>query len=170
MAAPYGGTAGAWATLSPGQAPARGYRVISGAVWWNLIFVPWRDYLAARAVAITPAPAPPELAASGASGVFFTDLQSLQGLQSPSDFARRVGLSQQAQTECQGYGCAVIEFDVPTSSTVTYPPPYPGTQQGLTVGGAREWMVSGNIPLATTMVVKYVDFSHSGPRAFDVPL
>jgi len=171
MASPYGGNPGAWPALSPNTTPpARGYRVISGAVWWHLIFLPWRDYLAAQAVAIMPAPTPPLLAPPGVPRVYFTDQQSLQGLQSASDFARRLGLPQQAQGECTIYGCAVIEFDVPLSPPAQLPPPYGTTRQGLTVGGAREWIVPMNIPLDSTMVVKYIDIGGTGPRYFDIPL
>ena len=46
MAGPrFGGAAGSWANLAPTQAPSRGYRVVSGSVWWRLIFWPWRQYL-----------------------------------------------------------------------------------------------------------------------------
>jgi hypothetical protein len=103
--------------------------------------------------------------------VFFTDSASLQGLHGPGDFAWRVGLSRQAQDEAHAYGCAVIEFDVPALHTVIHPLPYPGTQQGLTVNGAREWMVPNlNIPLDHTMIVKYIDIGRSGPRCLDIPL
>lgn len=164
--APFGGTPGAWPYLNPGSSPARGYRVISGLVWWRLVFWPWRQYLAARTAAITAMP--PFLAPYGTSGVYFTDRQSLQGLLSPGEFATRLGLSPQTHVECQRYGCAVIEFDI--SGSASYGSPYPGVVQGLTVGGAREWMTTGNIALNDEMVVTYIDTARSGPRWFTIPL
>lgn len=165
----FGGTPGAWPSLTPSPTPpARGHRVIPGAVWWRLVFWPWRQYLAARAANI-PA-SPPFLAASGSPGVYFTDRQSLQGILGPADFAWRVGLAQPVQAECQKYGCAVIEFDVPDPTNAVIPPPYAGIQQGLTTGGGREWIARNNIGLDETMVVTFVDTTRSGPRYFILPL
>lgn len=163
----FGGTAGAWVSVSPSSPPARAYRVIPGSIWWTLIFWPWRQYLAARATGRSASP--PWIAPFiTPGGVFFTDAQSLQGVLSSGDFARRVGLSPRSQADCQVQGCAVIEFDTP--SNAIQPPPYPGCAQGLTVGGAREWMAPGNVALADTMTVTYVDTTRSGPRNFVLPL
>ncbi|OGQ90113.1 MAG: hypothetical protein A2253_02515 [Deltaproteobacteria bacterium RIFOXYA2_FULL_55_11] len=114
---------------------------------------------------------PPDLAPPGAAGVFFTDDKSLQGVLGASDFATRVGLNQQSQTECQKYGCAIIQFDVPSPPQAQVPIAAPGAkQQGITVGGAREWLTQGNVQIADTMVVVYTDTTSSGPRDFDLPL
>jgi len=165
---PFGGTPGAPRLLRPFTSPtARGFRVLPGAVWWRLIFWPWRQYLVAASAAI-PNVRPPTLAPLGAPSVFFTDGESLQGIQDPAQFARRVGLSLQAQTECQRFGCAVVEFDVPDQ--VLVPAPYPGSDQGITPGGGREWMTMKNIELNETMGVTYIDVTRSGPRWFSLPL
>lgn len=166
---PFGGTPGATMSLSPGNSPpSRGYRVIPGAVWWRLIYWPWRQYLVARSAGMLNI-TPPLLAPLITTSVFFTDQDSLKGIQDPAGFARRVGLSLQAQTECQRFGCAVIQFDAPNDAVK--PLPYPGVQQGLTVGGGREWKTLQNIPLnADSMTVVYIDIDNSGPRWFDLPL
>jgi hypothetical protein len=168
MPCPFGGSPGAWLNLHPSAPPARGYRVISGSVWWRLMFWRWRGYLALSQFG-THVTAP-FLAPRGALGIYFTDRQSLMGLQGPSDFAVRVALSRQAQAESQMYGCAVLEFDVPSHPGVILPPPHPGSQHGFTPRGAREWLAQGNIPLDDTMTVTYIDVTSSGPRWFNVPL
>jgi hypothetical protein len=165
----FGGTPNTWLDLAPNLLqPAQGYRVISGAVWWTLIFWPWRKYRAARAAGI-PAPAP-SLTPPGAPGVFFTDRESLQGLVSPGDYASRLALPPRAHAEFQRYGCAVIEFPVPPSLSVIAPAPYPNCQQGLTPHGAREWLAQGAIELREDMRVTYIDTVASGPRFFLLPL
>jgi hypothetical protein len=165
----FGGTPGDWLSLTPSiQWPIRGYRVISGAIWWTLIFWPWRKYLAARTAGI-PVPVP-SLTPPGAPGTYFTDRESLQGLMSPGDFATRLALPPRAHAECQRFGCAVIEFAVPPSLTVIAPSPYPGFPQGLTPNGAREWLTQGAVILRDNMRVTYIDTGASGPRFFDLPL
>jgi hypothetical protein len=109
---------------------------------------------------------PPFLAPPGAPGVYFTDSQSLEGILSPPDFARRLGLPQQAQYECQAYGCAIVEF--PVAQAVLPPASYPGVMQGLTVAGAREWITQGNLALASTMVVTYIE--PAGTRYYQLQL
>ena len=173
---PFGGTAGSWVRLNPAPPPTRGCRVIPGAVWWSFVFWHWRLYSAARAAGIVAVP--PTLARAGVTSVYITDQESLRGVLSPADFARRVGLPASAQAECQLFGCAMIEFDIPNPTTnVIAPPQYPGTQQGLTVNGAREWLLTGgsplqggNLPLDAQMKVIYVEFGSSGPRYFELPL
>jgi hypothetical protein len=164
----FGGTPGGWPNLTPGPRPARGCRVIPGRVWWTLIFLPWREYRASRAAGI-PAPAP-FLAAPGVPGLYFTDRQSLQGLLSPAEYAWRVSLPLPAHDECQRYGCAVIEFDVPAHRTVIIPSPYPRISAGLTPGGAREWFLQGTLELDETMVISYIDIVGGKPGYFLLPL
>src|SRR5262245_16815768 len=114
---PFGGTPGSLLNLRPSTSPpARGYRIIPGAVWWRLVFWQWRLYMVLRSAA-TPNIIPPFLAPlSQTPQVYFTDLDSLQGLISATDFAQRAGLSLTAQTECQRFGCAIIEFDAPPTA------------------------------------------------------
>ena len=164
----FGGAPGGWPRLTPGPRPARGCRVIPGRAWWNLIFVPWREYRASRAAGIQ-APAP-FLTAPGAPGMHFTDRQSLQGLLSPGDYAMRLSLPLPAHDECQRYGCAVIEFDVPAHFNVIVPSSYPGVTPGLTPGGAREWFLPGTLMLDENMVIYYIDTVGGMPGFFLLPL
>jgi hypothetical protein len=165
----FGGTPNFWPSLTPNIVrPIPGYRVISGAIWWTLIFWPWRKYLAARTAGI-PAPVP-SLTPPGAQGTYFTDRESLQGLVNPGDFVSRLALPPRAHAECQRYGCAVIEFIVPQSLSVIAPLPYPGCEQGLTPNGAREWLAQGAINLQDDMRVTYIDTVASGSRFFALPL
>jgi hypothetical protein len=102
--------------------------------------------------------------------MYFTDRQSLQGLLSPGEYAWRLSLPLPAHDECQRYGCAVIEFDVPAHINVIVPPPYPKVPQGLTPGGAREWFLQGPLELDENMVVYYVDTVGGNPGYFILPL
>jgi hypothetical protein len=169
MTCPFGGIPGTYnllnASVSP---PKKGYRVIPGMVWWNLIFVPWRYYIAAQAKGLKFTP--PTLAPLGASGVYFTDIESLEGLLSPSDFAKRLGLPPQAHRECDDYGCAVVEFNITPIHQPTLPSPAPGAIQGLTTRGAREWITTGNVELHHSMSVRYIDVALNGSRDFAIPL
>jgi hypothetical protein len=166
----FGGPAGQFGVLAArGQPSVRLYRVVPGQVWWTLMHWPWRQYRAAVAVG-TPNISPPALAPPGAHGVYVTDRASLRGCNSPSDFAWRLSLSAWAQQECQLYGCAVISFDRPTPYALLPLPPLPGAAAGLTAGGAREWILAGNIDLADDMRVYYVERTALGSRYFRVPL
>jgi hypothetical protein len=164
MTGPFGGFAPARLTpqLHP---PARGYRIFSGAVWWQHIFWQWRLYLAS--LTAPPHGSPPLLGPrrpAGREGVWFTDRESLQGLQDPASFARRVALYAESQHECQHFGCAIVEFDVPPTAVVRVPvPAHPGLQQGLTPQGGREWFIEGNISLTSSMVVIYVEPTPGNP-------
>lgn len=130
---------------------------------------PWRRYLALRSTGHSGM-TPPMLAPPGAPGVYFTDRDSLIGAPTAAEFARRLGLSAGAQAECQFYGCAIVEFDIPASS-VTLPSPATGCAQGLTAGGAREWVTNANLPLSGDEEVMYVDATSTGqPRWFNLPL
>jgi hypothetical protein len=170
MDCPFGGHPNHLNRLSAAttSAPAQGYRVIPGIVWWNLVFWPWRQYIAARAMALPVSP--PRLSPPGATGVYFTDIKSLEGLLSAGEFAKRLGLGPQAQRECHEYGCAVVEFNVVTPPPVSLPPPAPGALQGLTTGGAREWLTNGNVEVDDGMRVTYIDWTHTGARYFEIPL
>src|SRR5260370_35091413 len=166
----FGGIAGKFPQLHPrAQPPLRVYRVISGRVWWTLLHWPWRQYQAAVATG-TVGVVPPTLAPFGTPGIYVTDRASFQGCDSPSDFAWRLSLNAQSQQECQLFGCAVIRFDLPQPYALLPLPPLPGAQLGLTGGGAREWLLTGNLDLAVNMQVYCVERSVLGSRYYRVPL
>lgn len=174
MSCPFGGISGKLRNVRPQAAPPdRGYRVFSGAVWWRLVYWPWKKYVAQFIVA-NPQATRPNLARIGGRGVYFTDRDSLEGIENAVAFAKRAGLSQRAQTECNLYGCVIVEFEVPSGASVVLPPPaINNVQQGLTVGGAREWLLGGNIDLKENMVVTCVGgliSSGHGQNWFQLPL
>jgi hypothetical protein len=166
----FGGLSGHYAILTAQpQPPARVYRVIPGRVWWRRVHWPWRQYRAAVATG-TAGVVPPQLARVGAPGVFVTDRRSLRGCDSPSDFAWRLSLNAQAQQECQIFGCAVIRFDIPHPLMLAPLPPLPGATAGLTGNGAREWLLAGNLDLASSMRVYFIERTALGSRYFLLPL
>jgi hypothetical protein len=166
----FGGNAGQFQVLAQHiQPPGQVYRVIPGQVWWMLLHWPWRQYRAAVATG-TPGVIPPTLAPPGAPGVYVTDRASLRGCDGPGDFAWRLSLSAQAQQECQLFGCAVIRFNLPQPHVLLHLPPLPGAGVGFTAGGAREWILAGNVDLAHTMKVYYVEQTAQGSRFFQLPL
>lgn len=148
---------GPFLALTPQAIPPQvGWRVVSGLVWWTLIFVPWLQYRAA--ITTGSSATPPTLAPPGASGVYFTDQQSLLGCATSASYAYRLGLYSRDQLHCQLYGCALIQFPVPQNPAPRLPPQSPGAaSQGLTANGAREWIATGNVPLGRNMVVTYVE-------------
>lgn len=103
-------------------------------------------------------------------GVYFTDQVSLEGINDPSQFARRLALRLPDHDECQRYGCAVIGFDIPDISLVQVPPLTTGTTLGMTATGAREWFYGDNLELSPTMDIIYVDPAPSGPMYYYLPL
>jgi hypothetical protein len=166
----FGGSAGPFPVLAPrAQPPARIYRVIPGQVWWTLLHWPWRQYQAAVATG-TPGVSPPRLAPLGAAGVYVTDRASLQGCATPADFAWRLSLTAQAQQECQVFGCAVIRFALPQPHALLPLPQLPGAAPGFTAGGAREWLLAGNLDLAGNMQVHCVERTVLGSRHYRLPL
>jgi hypothetical protein len=166
----FGGVAGQFPVLAPRpQPPARVYRVIPGRVWWTLLHWPWRQFLAAVATGAAGV-TPPTVAPAGAAGVYVTDRASLVGCDSPSDFAWRLALTAQAQLECHIFGCAVLRLDLPQPVGLVALPALPGTTSGLTGGGAREWLLAGNIALGTAMQVHYVERTAQGSRYYRLPL
>jgi hypothetical protein len=111
------------------------------------------------------------LASRLSPGVYFTDRASLKGCDGPADFAARMALAAQAHLDCQLFGCAVVEFEVPKQRQIVLPPPFPGAAQGFTGGGAREWLLIGNLNLSSTMTVNYVERAPNGqPRHYSLPL
>jgi len=166
----FGGNAGQLPVLARRmQPPVRVYRLIPGQVWWTLLHWPWRQYRAAVATG-TQGVFPPTLAAPGAPGVYVTDRASLRGCESPGDFAWRLSLHSQAQQECQLFGCAVIRFELPQFHALLPLPVLPGAAPGFTAGGAREWILAGNVDLADTMQVYYLERTAQGSRSFRLPL
>ena len=166
----FGGQAGQFAVhAARAQPPTRICRVIPGQIWWTMIYWPWRLYRAAVAVG-TPNVVPPALAPPVVPGVYVTDRTSLTGCDDPGDYAWRLSLPAQSQLECQLFGCAVITFDRPSPYALMPLPPLPGTHSGLTGGGAREWILAGNIDLTDQMRVNYIERTTVGSRHFRLPL
>lgn len=156
-------------TLTPSPYPPNyGYRIIPGRLWWRRVYWLWREYLALRAVFRLATP--PWLAPATSAGVHFTDEESLDGLLSPGDIARRVGLPLQPLVECSLHGCAVVKFQIPAGSHIVSPTPYPGNPSGLTVGGSREWLITQNMRLDDSMKVIFLDMAGASPRYFELPL
>jgi len=118
----------------------------------------------------SPNATPPRLSHPGAAGVYVTDRASLAGCHTPSDFAWRLALNAQAQQECHLFGCAVIRFDRPNPYTLLPAPVLPGTVPGFTGGGAREWILAGNVALSATMQVHYIQRTATGARSYRIPL
>jgi hypothetical protein len=167
---PLFGNAGQFLPLAPQpHPPARVYRVISGRVWWTLLHWPWRLYQAAVATGAAGVVAP-TLAPLEVAGVYVTDEDSLHGCDDPAQFAWRLSLPAQTQNECQLFGCAVMRLDLPAAYALLPLPPLPGALPGLTGGGARQWLLAGNIDLAVTMRVDCIQMSIVGPRHYRVRL
>jgi hypothetical protein len=154
--------------------PTKGYRVINGRIWWFNIYPNWKNYCAARAIAskVSPSFTPPQLSGPGGE-VYFTDYDSLMGMQDEMDFARRTGLSASSVQSCYLFGCVVVEFETaPYYSAVNVPVPHSTCQRGLTVGGAREWIIPSHAPvyLHEQMNVTCYHSTNSGPVSFDLAL
>ena len=170
MSCLYGGTAGNCLVLQPQPTPpAKVCRIVPGSVWWTLIHWPWRQYLAAIASGVAVA-RPPLLASPMSMGVFVTDPPSLEGCFSPADFALRMALYSQAQLDCLLHGCAVVEFDLPPPANLSPLPAKAGVTTGMTGGGAREWLLTGNIALDLAMKVYYVEKTQTSPRHYEIHL
>jgi hypothetical protein len=166
----FGGVPGGFQLLAARpQPPARVYRVTPGRIWWTLLHWPWRQYQAAVAAGVAGV-VPPRLAPPGAAGIYVTDRASLVGCDSPADFAWRLSLNAQAQQECLIYGCAVIRLDRPQPCVLAPLPPLPGAAAGLSGGGAREWLLAGNLDLTASMQVHCVEQTPYGPRHYRLPL
>ena len=143
--------------------------MLSGTIWWRLLHWPWRQYLAAVACA-TPQVTPPNLSSRLAGGVYFTDRESLAGAAGRTTFAHRLSLHAQTRTECDLYGSAIVEFDVPVDHVIL-PPAGPGVRQpGLAAGGGREWLLQRNLALDRAMKVHYVERTSQGYRHFEIYL
>jgi hypothetical protein len=157
----FGGVADEWHILSPRDSPPEvGYRLIAGRIWWEYMHKQWREYLALRGKGLKFPP--PRLTSLSSQGFFFTDQESLEGIMLPEQFARRFGLSSQAQQECEQYGCAIIKFHLPKQGNIVVPDPYRDQPPGLSPGGAREWKTTFNLPLDSSMEVTYIDRDENG--------
>jgi len=80
----------------------------------------------------------------------------------PGEFAYRLSLARQAQSDCNILGCIVIEFTVDLSRQVLV--------AGVTNGGAREWRIQGNVHLSPSMKLTRVRNSPTGPEYAPVQL
>lgn len=160
---PFGGTAGVPKNLTPISSPPRyGYRVIPANVWLGTILPTWQAYLNAQAAGTSVAQ-PPLLAPPGAVGVYFTDEASLQGIDDPLQFAVRVELPLAAQHQCDIHGCVIVRFKIPPTINVVVPQPHSmASMPGLSSGGAREWMTTGNVAIEASMEVQLIERDANG--------
>lgn len=107
---------------------------------------------------------PPRLAPPSRRVVYFTDPESIFVCIQPEDFGRRLGI------EPTNSGCGAVFFNTKGLS-VSVPTPAPDTQQGLTTGGAREWTVIGNHPLAANPgELELFEVAAVGRRPHPLPL
>ncbi len=134
--------------------PALVVRLVSGYVWDTVIFPQLQQHLLGAAP-------PPRLGPPSASSVYVTDTQSIAVCRSAEDFAYRLSLrlnlpipNQMYATldplqEMRLYGCVMFYFVAPPQTRLEVPPItavhgiHP-SNQGLTAGGAREWILHQN--------------------------
>ena len=139
-------------------------RVVPGFTWSQRAFRDWLKYSASRNAGGTLLA--PKLGRDTASHIYVTDEASLDGILSPTSITNRLGLSNPAQTECMRYGCVIIRFTISDPTVAIFPPLHMyAAQQGLTVNGAREWLIP-NIRLDRLMDVMYVGVSPYRGRPF----
>ena len=157
--------------------PVMAVRVLDGFVWEH--FVERDLHLSRTAGAPLPLLGPP-----GHSEIYITDPQSLAVCRTAEDYAFRLScpsrpspishflpvpipLHQDPLRLIRSYGCVVIYFD-PSGNTVSVPPPTAvnaraPSSPGLTVGGAREWVLHGN-PTLNLLKMEAFYVSPSGAR------
>ena len=132
-------------------------RVVSGYVWDSIIYPQLQQHLHGRAPA--PRLGPPS---ATTRGVHVSDPQSLAVCVSAEDFAYRLSLRlnlpvpgqpgtiQDDLQEYRLHGCALIYFILEPNVAVSVPygttvHGFSPSNRGLTVGGAREWLVQRNL-------------------------
>lgn len=116
--------------------------------YWQRILADWRNFREGID------PVPPRLGRPGSSQVYFTDPESIFICIDAADFGERLGL--QVTTE---NGCGVVFFST-QGLTMSVPPKVPDAiRDGLTTGGAREWIITENPSL---------DLRPGGMEAFEV--
>ena len=139
-------------------------RVVAGFTWFQRAFRDWLKYSASRNAGGTLLA--PKLGRDTVSHIFVTDETSLDGILSSVSMANRLALSRTAQAECLRFGCVIIRFTILDPTVATFPPLHiHAAQQGLTVNGAREWLIP-NIRIDRLMDVIYVGISPYRGRPF----
>ena len=141
--------------------PPTGVKVLAKRVWDVIIYPQW---LVHKKNANVPAPT---LSPPSASGTYITDAESLQVCAQAMDFGLRLYLNRPSLQDISAWGCVMIYFEkgmlkpeVPDPSPP--PPGAPAPAKGLTVGGAREWLIPQNVPLDGNMEAFAIE--HSGNR------
>jgi hypothetical protein len=144
-------------------------RIIPGSKWARFVWPYWLKHVASRASG--GAVQAPFLGKVSATHIYVTDEPSLHDYLDPASIARRLGLQPSAHTDCDRYGAVIIRFRIADPGVAILPPPSPlASQQGLTSGDAREWMVP-NVLLDAAMDVIYIGISPRGnPFWYFVPL
>lgn len=147
-----------------GMNPPIAVRVVSGVVW-DILYRQWRDYKQGHAPQ-------PRLGPPSAQQIFFSDPASLVVCTDAEDFALRLTLAMPDLQDIRHSGCALIFFPPPTNIERPSPTRVHGMtpQSGLTVGGAREWVVLANLSLdLSSMEVFFVNRNRRwGPALHDI--
>lgn len=163
------GITGQQLALAPVARPAGPVvRIVGGRDFWKYLHAPWLEYQAAIQGASKHAVPPMLGPASG--GIYVTDPALLQGCNGSADYAARLSLPLSRHQEIQFYGCAVIQFDPPPAMAFLPPHPHVGGVAGLTAGGAREWILGGNLALDSAMIVRYVLHQAAAGKWYEIPL
>ena len=139
--------------------PSIGVRVLDGFVWEH--FIEPALYLSRTTGGPLPRLGPP-----GDLSIYITDPQSLSVCTRAEDFAFRLSfpstpspmfhflprplpLHDDPLRLIRAYGCVIVYFEVPAQVRVEAPPPTAVNGRtpsgpGLTLGGAREWVLHAN--------------------------
>ena len=127
--------------------PQKGVRILHIEVWRNII-VDWQNYV------LGIDPIPPWFGLPGTTQVWFSDPESIFNCGQAADFGNRLALPLSTAN-----GCIVVFFDPSGFNTGI---PQVGDElvvQPLTKGGARQWVIYGNVQ---------IDLSAGVMEAFEV--
>ena len=113
--------------------PNRVVRVIPSEIWGQVL-QDWHNYQQ------NLDPEPPLLGRPGSGEVYFTDPESIFICNNASDFGVRLSLGYSTAQGCTAVFCDTggLLVSVPQKAEAAI-------QNGLTAGGAREWIVNGNL-------------------------
>lgn len=121
----------------------KGVRVLP-VEFWPQTLLDWQDYQ------LNIETDPPLFARPGAPRVYITDSESIFVCREVSQFETRLGLDYSTSD-----GCIAIFFDTNGLNNSVPPRAAGSPREGLTSGGAREWMVNTNVPL--NLAINYME-------------